>query len=51
MQKLVLSLESPTTFDKRFKVNPVPVFIHDFNLLACKLDKFTFKLLYIVIKY
>ena len=40
------SLESPTIFDKRFKVTLVPFFIADFNLLVCELDKFTFKVLY-----
>ena len=33
--KLVSSLESPITFDERFKFASVPFFIHDFNLLSC----------------
>ena len=32
-EKLVLSLESPITFDQRFKVTLAPLFIPDFNLL------------------
>ena len=32
--KLFSSLESPTTFDGIFKVNSVPFFIPDFNLLT-----------------
>ena len=31
--KLVLSLESPITFDKRFKVTSIPILITGFNLL------------------
>ena len=38
--KLVSSLESPTTFDERFKVTSVPFCIHDFNSLSCKLNNF-----------
>ena len=34
------------TFDERFKVTRVPLFIPDFNLLSCELDSFTFKGLY-----
>ena len=41
--KLVLSLESPTTLDERFKVTSVPFFVPDFNLWSCKLDNFTSK--------
>ena len=48
--KLVSSLESPNTFEERFKVTSVPFFIPDFNLLSCKLDNFAFEvLLYYVI--
>ena len=32
---LVSSLQPPTTFDRRFKVTWVPIFIPDFNLLSC----------------
>ena len=34
------------TFDEKFKVTWVPLFIPDFNLLSCELDSFTFKVLY-----
>ena len=44
--KLFSSLESPTAFDKSFKVTSVPFFIPDFNLLSCELDNLTFKMLY-----
>ena len=50
-RKLVPSLEPPRTFDKRFEVISLPSFIPDFNLLICKLDKFTFQILYCVILY
>ena len=46
--KLVSSLQSPTTFDERFKVTSVPFFIPDFS---CELDDFTFKILFCVISY
>ena len=46
MRKSFLILESPTPFDKSFKVTSVPFFIPDFNLLSCELDNFTFKVLY-----
>ena len=49
--KLFLSLESPATFDKNFKVTSVPLFIPDFNLLSYEVDNFTFKVLYSVILY
>ena len=39
------SLESPAAFDESFKVISRPFIIPDFNLLSCKLDNFTFKLL------
>ena len=42
-RKLFSSLESPTTFDERFKVASVPFFIAGFSLLSCKFDNFTFK--------
>ena len=45
-EKLYSSLELPITFDERFKFTSVPFFIHDFDLLSCKLDSFTFKVLY-----
>ena len=38
-----------SSFDKRFKVAWVPLFIPDFKFLSCKLDNFTFKVLYWVI--
>ena len=34
--KLVSSLELPITFDESFKVTSGPIFIPDFDLLACK---------------
>ena len=45
-RKLAPSFKSPITFDEKFKVTSVPVFILDFNLLSCELDNFTFKVLY-----
>ena len=50
-RKLVSLLELPNTFDERFKVTSVPIFISDFHLLSCKLDNFTFKVLFWVISY
>ena len=44
--KLFSSIESPTILDKNFKVTSVPCFVWDFNLLSCKLNKFTFKVSY-----
>ena len=44
-------LESPTTFDERFKVTSVLFFIADFNLLRYELDNCTFNTLYWVIFY
>ena len=44
--RLASSLESPITFDKRFKVTLVPSFILDFNLLSCNVLSFAFKELY-----
>ena len=49
--KLFSSLESPATFDERFKVNLVSFFIPDFNFLSWELDNFIFKVLYWVILY
>ena len=46
MRKNILIIESPTTFDGRFKITSVPFFIPDFKLLSCELDSFTFKVLY-----
>ena len=42
-RKLVPSLESLITFDKRFTVTSVPIFIPDFDSLNA--DNFTFKVL------
>ena len=39
-EKLVSSLESPITFDKRNKDTSVAFFISNFNLLSCKLDHY-----------
>ena len=49
--KLYSSLELPVIFDERFKVTSVPFFIPDFNLLNCKLDNSSFKVLHSVILY
>ena len=49
--KLVSSLDSPITFDERFKVTYVTFFIPDCILLSCKLDNSTFKVLYWAILY
>ena len=48
-RKLFSSLDWPTTFDEIFKVTSVPFFIHDFNLLSCDLDNFTFGKFYWII--
>ena len=45
-RKLFSSLESLTTFDEIFKVTSEPFFIPDFNLLSCRLENFTFRVLY-----
>ena len=45
-EKLVSSLEFPIKFYERFKVTSVPFFITDFNLLSCKFENFTFKVLH-----
>ena len=34
LRKLFSSLESPTTFEKIFKVTSVPFFVPDFDLLS-----------------
>ena len=47
--KLVSSLELSITFDERFEVTSVPIFIVDFNLLSCRLDNFSFQVLHLVI--
>ena len=50
MQKIVLSLESPTIFDERYKVTFFYFgYFSDFNLLSCELDNSTFNVLYWVI--
>ena len=41
-RKLVSSLESPITYDERFKVSSAPFCISDFELLRSKLGKCTF---------
>ena len=51
MLMLVSSLEFPIKFVEKFKVTSVPFFIPDFDLLRCKLDNFTFNMLYWVIFY
>ena len=51
MENLVPSLELPITFEERFQVTPVLFFIPDFYLLSCKLDTFTYKVLYWVTFY
>ena len=48
-EKVFSSLESPTTFDEILKVTSVLFFIPYFHLLSCKLDNFTFKVLYWVV--
>ena len=45
-EKLVLRLELAITFDERFKITSVLLFIPGFTLLSCQLHSFTFKLLY-----
>ena len=44
-EKLISSLESPTSFDEIFKVTWVPFFFPDFNLLSYEFDNVTFKVL------
>ena len=45
-RKSASSLESPITFDQKFRVTSVPAFIFDFNLFSCELDNFTFKVFF-----
>ena len=49
--KLFSSLESPIKFDQNFKVTSATFFTPDFDLLSCKLEYFTLKVLYWVILY
>ena len=49
--KLFSSLESATVFGEILKVASIQFFIPNFNLLICKLDNFTFIVLYWVILY
>ena len=51
--KLASYFESPIKFQiyESYKVTWVPFFIPDFNFSSCKLDNFTFKVLYWVIVY
>ena len=49
MRKIFFIIRITKVFDERFKVTPVPFFTADFNLLSCKLDNFTFSVLYWVI--
>ena len=49
MRKMLL--ESPTTFDERFKVTFASFFTENFNLLSCESDDYTFNVLYRVILY
>ena len=48
-RKLVASLESPITFDERFKITSVPLSIPDVNLLSCELDNITFILSHFIL--
>ena len=50
-RKLVSLLESPITFDERFKFTWVPLIIPGFHVLSCILGNFTFKMLDWVILY
>ena len=45
-ENLVPALEGLTTFDERFKVTSVSIFIPDFSLLSCKLHSFTSNVIY-----
>ena len=51
MRKLVSSPELLTIFDDNPKTTSVSIFIEELNLLSCKFDSLTFKLLYCVILY
>ena len=44
--KFYSPLKSSKIFDKCIKATSVPFFIPDFDLSSCKIDKFTFKVLY-----
>ena len=48
-RKLVASLESPITFDERFKITSVPLSIPDVNLLSCEVDNITFILSHFIL--
>ena len=50
-KKLISSLQSPLTFDERFKDRSVAFFILYFNLLSLEWDNFTLELLYWFILY
>ena len=41
-----LALESPISFDERFRITSVPFCIPDFNSLGCELNNFTFQVSY-----
>ena len=47
--KLILSSELPIIFDDNLKTNSASFFIAYFNLLRCRFDSFTFKLLHCII--
>ena len=49
MRKIILIITIINIIYEIFQVTSVPFFIPDFNLLICKLDNFTFKVLYWVI--
>ena len=49
--KFLSSLDLPTTFDERYKVPSVQLFMSDFNFLSSELDNFTFKVLYLLYWY
>ena len=40
---------SPTASDESFKITSVPFFVPDFNILSCRLENFTFNVIYWVI--
>ena len=44
--KFISSLELPITFDERFRVTSLPLFIPDLNLLSHEFDNFMLKVLY-----
>ena len=41
-----LALESPISFDERFRITSVPFCIPDFNSLGYELNNFTFQVSY-----